>query len=400
MQPDQPSPPDWLKNMTLPMPAALLVDPAAAQAQADADQVLRDLIKNKTENNTLRSRLQDAMWTKANFNIVIDGRPLIHHIIDRRDISTLLLVISGSREKEKFVRGGDTDGEGRTAIDYARALGWDEGASYLDLYGRKETSPGYGAVVNVQTQLDKILAAAAENNDVVVARSVLALGADPNVKSRHDLSAFHHCILLLHGEMVGLLAEYGADINARHFRGETSLQMLWWCHSPRRLNAAWYDMADRLRALGCDPRDFKTPREMTAVELTQEPPGAYKGARAMDYALQAKDFVLYRRGFAALGSDKAAALLKGNTALQEMPINYITRGRQLHEILQPNLWYGQGPSLRRVWAAAAEELARPQQNYQWRDGNSKSFTVDDFSRLITQVDLHMIAARDKRKFKL
>ncbi len=400
MQPDHPSTPDWLKGIALPVPPALVMSPTLAQTQREADDVLRTLLAQDLDNATLRSRLQDAMWTKANFNIVIAGRPLIHHIIDRRDLSTLLLVISGSREHEKFIRGGDTDDQGRTAIDYARAIGWDEGAHYLDLYKRNETSDGYGSVVNVQSQLDKILAMAAEKNDLAVADAVLRLGADPNVKTRPDLSAFHHCILLLHTAMAELLAEHGADINARHFRGETSLQMLWWCRPPLRLSEAWYEMADKLRALGCDPRDFKTPREMTAVELTQEPAGAYRGARAMDYALQAKDFVLYRRGFAALGSDKAGALLKGNSALQEAPINYITRGRQLHEVLQAQLWYGQGPSLRRVWAAAAEELARPQQNYQWRTATSKDFTADDFSRLITQVDLHMIATRDKRKFKL
>lgn len=400
MQSDRPSLPDWLKDVALPLPAEVLASPSRAEKQREADDVLRQLMAQNLDAGTLRSRLQDAMWTPANFNIVIDGRPLIHHIIDRRDLSTLLLVISGSREHEKFIRGGDTDDQGRTAIDYARAIGWDEGARYLDLYKRNETSDGYGAVVNVQTQLDKILALAAEKNDLAVAQTVLMLGADANVKTRHDLSAFHHCILLLHSTMADLLAEYGADINARHFRGETSLQMLWWCRPPLRLSEAWYDLADRLRARGCDPRDFKTPREMTASELTQEPAGAYRGARAMDYALQAKDFALYRRGFAALGSDKAGALLNGNSALQEAPINYICRGRQLHEILQPQLWYEQGPSLRRVWAAAAQELARPQQNSQWRNAESKEFTADDFSRLITQVDLHMIAKRDNRKFKL
>lgn len=400
MSSDRSSPPDWLKDYALPCPAAMLADPALAQQQKRADDVLRRLMTTDLEAGTLRSRLQDAMWTKANFNIVINARPLIHHIIDRRDIATLLLVISGSRDSEKFIRGGDTDDQGRTAIEYARSIGWDEGADYLALYGRAETGAGYGRVSNVQTQLDKILAAATEKNDLTVARAALALGADPNVKTRSNLSAFHHCILLLHGDMVSLLAEYGADLNARHFRGETSLQMLWWCHSPQRLSAAWYEMADRLRALGCDSRDFKTPREMSPVELTQEPAGAYKGARAMDYALQAKDIDTYRRGFSALGSEKAQALLSVNTALQEAAITYICRGQQLHEIMLPELWYGQGHSLRRVWAVAAVELARPPGAYQWHTAASRPYTADDFSRLITQVDLKALAARDKNRFKL
>ncbi len=400
MQPAPSSPPDWLKDFTLPVTAAVLADPDAAQAQRLADQALRDLIAQNPDTDTLRRRLQDLMWTKANFNTVIDGRPLIHHIIDRRDIATLLLVISGGREKEKFIRGGDTDAQARTAIDYARALGWDEGVHYLALYGRGETAGEGTRAVNAQTQLDAVLAAAAEKNDVTIARAALMLGADANVKTRPDLSAFHHCVLLLHGEMAQLLAENGADIHARHFRGETSLQMLWWCRTPLRLSAAWYDMADRLRALGCDSASFKTPREMSAVELTQEPPGAYKGARAMDYALQAHDFANYRRGFAVLGTAKAGALLESNTALQEAPVNFIVRGRQLHEIMRADLWYGQGHSLRRVWAAAAQELARPQQLYQWRDANSREFSADDYSRVLSQVDRHMLAQRDKKHFKL
>lgn len=400
MQPDQPSPPTWLKDFALPLPAATLADAKLAAKQAADDQVLRDLIAQNPDTDSLRRRLQDAMWTKANFNIVIDGRPLIHHIIERRDLPTLLLVISGGREKEKFIRGGDTDQQARTALDYAHALGWDEGVRYLGLYGHTETGGDHARVHNVQTQLDAALAAAAEKNDLDVARSALALGADANVKTRHDLSALHHCVLLLHGDMVSLLAQNGADIHARHFRGETTLQMLWWCHPPLRLNTAWYEMADRLRALGCDSGDFKTPREMTGQELAQDLVGAYTGSRAMDFALQARDFDSYRRGFATLGTAKAEALLSGNSTMQERPINFICRGRQLHEIMRAELWYGQAPSLRRVWAAAVEELSRPQQLYQWRNPNSRDFDADDFSRVIAQVDRQMLVKRANNQFKL
>lgn len=260
--------------------------------------------------------------------------------------------------------------------------------------------PDSARVRNAQTQLDAVLAAAVEKNDLAVARAALALGANANVKIRADLSAFHHCVLLLHGEMAGVLAENGADIHARHVRGATSLQMLWWCRPPLRLRAAWYDMADRLRALGCDSTSFKTPREMTADELTQEPAGAYKGARAMDYALRAHDFATYRRGFAVLGMDKPQVLLAGNAVLQESPLRFIVRGRQLHEILRAELWYGQGHGLRRVWAAAAQERARPQQFQQWRAANSREFSADDYVHVLLQIDRHMLVRRDKKQFKL
>lgn len=396
------TPPDWLLHARPPLPMALLCDPVAVAAQRDADAALRRLMTQEgdTDTDTLRSRLQDAMWTRANFNIVIVGKPLIHHIIDRRDVPTLLLLISGARDQEKFIKNGDTDAQGRTALDYARAIGWKEGAHYLKLYGHTDISDGDTRANNFQTQIDKVLAQAAEYNDAVIVRAALELGANPNVKTRHDLSAFHHCILLLHAETVQLLAEYGADINARHFRGETSLQMLWWCHHPRRLSDDWYQMADRLRALGCDPRDFKTPREMTAQELTREITGAYKGARAMDYALQARDFATYRSAFALLGDGKAQELLNANSVLQEAPVKYLCRGAQLHQVMLPELWYGQGYALRQVWAVAQQELARDQPTRQWRNTESQNFTADDFSRVLGAVDRHALAARANGQFKL
>lgn len=394
--PPPPSPPDWIKQYA-PDYVAVLSDVDAARVQAKCDAVLRDLLAAGHDTSTLRSKLQDAMWTKADFNIVIDGRPLIHHIIDLRDIPTLLLVISGSREKQKFVRVGDTDQHGRSALDYAKDIGWAEGAHYLALYGHDDEDRLTTGVHNRNSEINHVLAAAVEKNDLHVAQAALLMGGDPNVKSRSDLTAFHHAILLLHTDMVKLLAANGTDIHARHFRGETSLQMLWWCHNPRRLSDEWYVMADTLRALGCDSSDFKTPREMSPQELTTTPTGAYREDRAMDYALQKRDFDTYRRAFAALGADKLAVLTGRSTALQETPLNYLERGDHLQEIFRADLWYGQGHSLRSAWAQVAEAAAKPSR---WRDNKPCSFTADDFARVAGAVDRNRLAARATRNFKI
>lgn len=405
MPPASFAPPKWLTNLPLPVAPAVLCDPDAAARQEAEDaplrQVVRDLVAcDRPDIGVAQRVLHGAMWTQANFNIVIDGRPLLHHVVDCRDVSALLLLISGGREKEKFVRREDTDQLGRTALDHAQVIGWEEGAHYLRLYG---FTIGTGIVSNAQTQLDCALVQAVRENDVCVARAACALGACPDaVMPDAGMSVFHYCVMQLQAEMVALLAGYGAVLNEPGPAGATALHLLWQCRPAGLLSESWYAMADVLRAAGCVEAGFKTPREMSGWELTQEPSGAPAGARAMDYALAARDFDLYRRGLSALGGPaKVAVLLSETTAVRTTPLRDLCRRGLLHEVLRAELWYGQGADLRRLWLAARDELARPSPVWQ-RQGIAASlaFVQDDFLRLIAQVDLQAIGAGARHKFKL
>lgn len=369
----------------------MLETPEAAAIQAAHDN---DMLADLRAGRLNSSVLQDHSWQRANFNRLHGGMPVLHHLVAARDLPALLLLVSGRVNDIPMSRPGDTDMQGRTAYDLAREQGWDEGAHYLKLYGHG--IEGEGIVDNHQTRIDRALKMAVEKGDAPVCRAALQLGASVDAMARHDLTVFHHAVLLLHHDIVRLLAEHGADVQKPHSRGESTLQLLWWCHHPKRLSPEWHAMVDLLRGLGADSRDFKTPREMTAAELALPPPMAFGDGKAMDYALLARDYDTYRRALAAL-PDRAGALMAQSAVLSQSALESLCFADSLQEVFREDLWTGDGAGLRRAWAAIAADSLRP---VRWRDDKPCSFTPEDFARVCLAVDRANLAARAQSRFKI
>ncbi len=357
--------------------AAVLCDAATVARQRAADDVLRALLADNPDHGTFRSRLQDAMWTPADFRMVIDGKPFLHHVIDRRDLPTLLLLIAGGREHGKFVDPDDTDSAGAEAIAYARARGWMEGVQYLHTYGFTDRI-GTG-VRNRHTQDNDMLvhAVLANNSDVV--KHLLMLGADPDARTVHDEALVDKAITLLHTDVALQLIEAGATLSP----DVASLAILWRAEPPARLRAEWYEMVECLRAMGLGA-DFKTPHEMTAQELTARPA---EGLRVMDMAVLAYDVDVYIKGLSALsGTQKVESLCKPVIAGETgAPADIVFSQGDIADVLQPRLWQGQH--------AAFSDLARRLQD-------SLALSPACFQPVFAALGRAEIAPRDKPKLKL
>lgn len=52
---------------------------------------------------------------------------------------------------------------------------------------------------------------------IVRARLLLQQGTDTDIKSRHGMTTLHQAVFVQHGELVGMLLEYGANPNVRDY---------------------------------------------------------------------------------------------------------------------------------------------------------------------------------------
>jgi hypothetical protein len=293
----------------------------------------------------------------------------------------------------------DTDMEGRNPLDYAQDIGWEEGAEYLARYGFAESDRRM--VDNHQTRIEKIMrdcfGVIGEDRSEFL-RAALALGGDPDMMARPSLSLFHQAVVELSMPMAQALLEAGADISRLSARGETTLQVLWWCHAPKPLSDDWHAMARLLREHGADTTDFKLPDEMTAVELTHPLKGAIAGARGMDYALAAKRYDLYRKALIHLGPEKAAAELTRHCGLvQSRPLDSLCFNDTLGEVFTAEVWSGGTAHMRAAWATVAEQAAQPSR---FRDDKPCRFTAEDFSAVTAQMDRQALARQRPRHLKL
>ena len=97
---------------------------------------------------------------------------------------------------------------------------------------------------------------AARNGDVPMAKTLiaavlLAAGADVNASNEADFTALHGAAFRGLNEVVQILVENGADINARDFRGRTPFRL---AQGSKQAFAfqAWPETADLLKSLGAN----------------------------------------------------------------------------------------------------------------------------------------------------
>lgn len=382
---------DWLHsafNFTAAPPTEraythMLQSDAAADTQAADDARLAAAMAGGRLDT---STLQDLMWTTANFNLMHDGLPLLHHLVLRRDLPALLLVISGSRAGTPFVSAGDTDAEGMTALDYAELHGWEEGAHYLRLYHHDITGEDLNyRERNHRTRMNGVLALAVQKDDVDVVRRALKLGADPNTHARSDLSVLHLACLWLNTDIVDALVAGGADVHAPHARGHTTLQLLWWCNYGLRLSPKWHAMADHLKRLGADATGFKLLEDMSVAELREPPAGSGLPGPAMDLALQAGRMQIYKKALMSYGADRDRPLVARSGILQESPLLLLARGNALHNIFTPEIWQDQPDALLRAWRHVKPELEKPLISIATQRPIARSFTEKDFAHLLVTI---------------
>ncbi len=405
-------PPEWLTDI-VPLPAArdvhpvvraralrMYVDPAAAAQQAQWDEKALALFRGTTGPVDLMA-MSGEVYARANFNRVLDGKPLVHHLIDRRDSDALLMLIAGNTETGPMIFREDTDAQGLPPLEYAISQGWDDGVAFLERYGfTRRPENAYKPVNNHQTRVDLIARRAvealqADESDIL--RAALALGADPNAM-RQSMSLLHLAALELKTPMVQAFIAAGADVRRRHSRGETTLQLMWWCHAPKPLSPAWRETVAALRAAGADPTDFKLPEEMRDAELGQPLPGAPSGASMLEMALRASDYKTYQRGLAVLGAQLSDHLTTSSAVLSQSPLEYLCFADRLDVAFDPVVWHGQTPaSMRRTWQTIAAQAAKPNR---YRGDRPCTFTAADFGAAHTRLQQAGLAARARRDLRL
>lgn len=398
----------------------IVADEARAQGRAAADAQLMAVFRDAVIDH---ERLKAALEAPggANPNRMIDGAPLVHHVVWRGDLAALqLLVRAGARLD-------DVDGDNMTALDRAALAHAGGIGEYLMSHGAESNYYDFnhkGGVLrparledgmagiqcrgNYQSRIDAEVCHAARGTDAAALRRALDLGGDADAQLHDGLSVLHLAVLNNNTAMARDLIARGADLHRHHTRGETTLGMLWWCRSELMLKPQWYEMAALIRESGGADLFFRLPEEMTADELLSPPmyhnapfggtqsleeryrlctrlrhldggeapppapaPYPYGAARVLDYMTLAGRFdeavdMIHARG----GRLSALHLTQHSCLLQEKPVSTLRRRDQLHKVFTPRLWQDRLGEMSRVWAAVQDEV-------QYKPN---TFTREDFNR--------------------